>query len=676
MKIFHWEKVIYITASIIIGSASILFNNVLAAFLAVFCSFIAFKSGKNLKKLNAEENLSRINNVSNSRIVLAISFLIYSIVLSIITVFLSTLDSFFTLSLISWLLSIILLVLSGLSYDQIRLFEYVNRLKAIKIQDHKEAVIEISTIFIITSIAFYLRVAYLDIVPVAVHGDEGEMGMQALRVLGIGEPLAPFRVGWGPLPSLFYYMQAVTIKLFGRNEIGLRMLSPLFGTACVPLIYYIGKMNWGKVAGFTGAWLMAVSHFHIQYSRLGLNNIESAFFVILFIFLICFSLTAQKNKRNNDAANYKNSSIQNFWQNNQNMSIYILIGTTLSIAQYMYHGSRLLPIIAIPIFVILYIRKKINLTKLLIIGLSALIVIAPLALHYLQNPRDLYGRMDTVSIFNPDNIRNKYGENTNMTSGFTKIILTQVQKNLQFFLKEGDISDFYYASVPGFDFITALLFWLGLGVILSGLMKIPEIIIFTWFVFGIIFGGIITNNPPYGARLLITTSVVYIIAGVYLQRIWNDLKYVYKKIPNNNISLMSVSAPLILILAIATFVINYNVYFQLYPSANINILSIKVTQEIIKEGPSNHIYLFGEGNLYVRHGTIRFLAGVDKATDLKQLGDLPQLQNDGKGIIVIATPAKFEEFKQIQYLFPEGKMFNVFAGSKLVFMKFEISPET
>ncbi|PKO10482.1 MAG: hypothetical protein CVU40_05105 [Chloroflexi bacterium HGW-Chloroflexi-2] len=197
MKIFHWEKVIYITASMIIGSASILFNNVFAAFLAVFCSFIAFKSGKNLKKLNAEENLSRINNVSNSRIVLAISFFIYSIVLSIITVFLSTSDSFFTLSLISWLLSIILLVLSGLSYDQIRLFEYVNRLKAIKIQDHKEAVIEISTIFIITSIAFYLRVAYLDIVPVAVHGDEGEMGMQALRVLGIGEPLAPFRVGWG-----------------------------------------------------------------------------------------------------------------------------------------------------------------------------------------------------------------------------------------------------------------------------------------------------------------------------------------------------------------------------------------------------------------------------------------------------------------------------------------------
>jgi len=673
MKIFNWEKFIYIVVSIIIGIASILFNNVLAAFLAVFCSYIAFKSGANLKKLNAEENPSRLNNVSTSRIVLAISFLIYSIVLSIITVFLSTSDSFFTLSLISWLLSIILLLLSGLSFDQIRLYEYVNRLKSIKIKDHKEAVIEISTLFIITSIAFYLRIVYLDIVPVAVHGDEGEMGMEALRVLGIGESLAPFRVGWGPHPNLFYYVQAITIKLFGRNEIGLRMLSPLFGTACVPLIFYIGKMNWGNVAGFTGAWLMAVSHFHIQYSRLGLNNIESAFFMILFIFLILF---ASKIEMDNSIIQGGEKYKKNIFNRHQTYFLYILIGLTAGIAQYFYVGSRLILLIAFPIFFYFYFQKKINISQILVATLSFLIVVSPLGVHYLQHPNDFSTRLDTVSIFNPDNIRNKYGENTNMVSGFTKIFLTQSQKNFQFFLKEGDISDFYYASVPGFDFITALLFWLGLGVILSGLMKIPEIIIFIWFVFGIIFGGIITNNPPYGARLLITTSVVYIIAGVYSQRIWNDLKQVYKKIPNNNISLMSVSAPLILLLAITTFVINYNVYFQLYPAANINILSIKVTQEIIKEEPDNHIYLFGEGNLYVRHGTIRFLAGVDKATDLKDLEDLPQIQKDGKGIIIIATPAKFEEFKQIQNIYPDGKMFNVFAGSKLVFMKFEISPET
>lgn len=673
MKIFNWEKFIYIVVSIIIGIASILFNNVLVAFLAAFCSYIAFKPGTNLKKLNAEENPSRLNNVSNSRIVLAISFLIYSIVLSIITVFLSTSDSFFTLSLISWLLSIILLLLSGLSYDQIGLFEYVNRLKAIKIKDHKETVIEISTIFIITSIAFYLRVAYLDIVPVAVHGDEGEMGMEALRVLGIGEPLAPFRVGWGPHPNLFYYLQAITIKLFGRNEIGLRMLSPLFGTACVPLIFYIGKMNWGKVAGFTGAWLMAVSHFHIQYSRLGLNNIESAFFMILFIFLILF---ASKIEMDNSIIQGGEKYKKNIFNRNQTYFLYILIGLTAGIAQYFYVGSRLILLMAFPIFFYLYFQKKINISQILVTTLSFLIVVSPLGIHYLQHPNDFSTRLETVSIFNPDNIRNKYGENTNMASGFTKIFLTQSQKNFQFFLKEGDISDFYYASIPGFDFVTALLFWLGLGVILSGLMKIPEFIIFIWFVFGIFFGGIITNNPPYGARLLITTSVVYIIAGVYLQRIWDDLKQVYKKIPNNNISLMSVSAPLILLLAITTFVINYHVYFQLYPAANINILSIKVTQEIIKEEPDNHIYLFGEGNLYVRHGTIRFLAGVDKATDLKDLEDLPQIQKDGKGIIIIATPAKFEEFKQIQNIYPDGKMFNVFAGSKLVFMKFEISPET
>lgn len=516
MKIFNWEKVIYITASIIIGIASILFNNVIAAFLAVFCSFIAFKSGTDLGNQASEKKTLKQLNVSNSRIVLAISFMVYSIVLSFITVFLSTSDSFFTLSLISWLLSIILLLLSGLSYDQIKLFEFVNGLKEIKIKDHKEAVIEISTIFIITSIAFYLRVAYLDIVPVAVHGDEGEMGMEALRVLGIGEPLAPFRVGWGPHPNLFYYLQAITIRIFGRNEIGLRILSPFFGAACVPIIFYIGKMNWGKVAGYTGAWLVTVSHFHIQYSRLGLNNIESAFFMVLFIFLI---LIASKNEMNNSIVQANENDVKDIFNKNQTYFLYILIGLTAGIAQYFYVGSRLILLIGFPIFFYLYFQKKIIISQLLVVILSFLIVFSPMGVHYLRHPNDFSTRVDTVSIFNPDNIRNKYGENTNMASGFTKIFLTQAQKNFQFFLKEGDISDFYYAGVPGFDFITALLFWLGLGVLLSGLMKIPNILIFIWFVFGIIFGGIITNNPPYGARLLITTSVVYIFAGVYVQRI-------------------------------------------------------------------------------------------------------------------------------------------------------------
>ena len=76
------------------------------------------------------------------------------------------------------------------------------------------------------------------------------------------------------------------------------------------------------------------------------------------------------------------------------------------------------------------------------------------------------------------------------------------------------------------------------------------------------------------------------------------------------------------------------------------------------------------------HGTIRFLAGVGTATDLKRLEDLPPLQNDGKGIIIYATPSKFEEFNQILLLHPEGELFNILVSDQIIFKKFKIPAES
>ncbi len=669
MRKYNRDKVLFFFVSIFMGIASIYFNNVIAALVAVFCSYHAVKSDNYFGKLETNRIVNSKREISNSRLVLAVSLVFYSLIFCLITLYLSTFDSFYAISIITWFISIFLILLSGLYFDQFNLKDFLRKLREINFNENRETIIEVIILTIITLVAFYLRVVYLNIVPVAVHGDEGEMGMEALRVLGIGEPLAPFRTGWGPHPNLFYYMQAITIKIFGRNEIGLRMLSPFFGAGCVPLVFYLGKLIWGKLAGYSAAWLLTVSHFHIQYSRLGLNNIESAFLMIGFILLIIIVLKKGNNETLlSDEEKFSNHNLFT----NKNLFTFILIGLTIGLAQYFYVGSRLIFLIAVPIFFLLYYQKRIRIVQLIIMALSIFIIISPLGYFYLKNPDKFITRIDTVSVFNSEYIKSKFGENITASNGFLRIVLSQSQKNLAFFLKDGDISDFYYASVPSFDFLTTLLFWLGLGLLIVRLKKIPELVIFIWFSFGIIFGGIVTNNPPYGARLLMMTPTVYIIAGVYIQFVWKYLEELYKKIPNNKISLFSITSPLIVIILVITLLINYNIYFNLYPAANINILSIKVTQDIIKEEPTNHIYLFGEGNLYVNHGTIRFLAGVGKATDIKQLEEIPAKQKDGKGIIVIATPSKFEEFKEIENLYPEGEMFNMFVGNKLVFMKYRI----
>ena len=81
----------------------------------------------------------------------------------------------------------------------------------------------------------------------------------------------------------------------------LRILSAVFGALCMPLVYLIGRMGWGKIAGFVAAALIAVAHLHIHYSRMALNNIQSVWFA-LFCALMLIAAYEQSQRQRADAA--------------------------------------------------------------------------------------------------------------------------------------------------------------------------------------------------------------------------------------------------------------------------------------------------------------------------------------------------------------------------------------
>ena len=73
------------------------------------------------------------------------------------------------------------------------------------------------------------------------HGDEGEMGLLALLVLH-NHNLPPdqrvplFGVAFLGHPTLFHYLQAAALLVFGQSGVGLRILSAIFGALCIPTI--------------------------------------------------------------------------------------------------------------------------------------------------------------------------------------------------------------------------------------------------------------------------------------------------------------------------------------------------------------------------------------------------------------------------------------------------------
>jgi 4-amino-4-deoxy-L-arabinose transferase-like glycosyltransferase len=510
-----------------------------------------------------------------------------------------------------WPIAMITYILAALRFDRTISTEVTTT------RYEKRYLIKHVLVIPIILIAFALRFHNLETLP-PLHGDEGEMGLAAVKVLANeAPPLAA--VGWMDHPALFHYLQAGPVAIFGRTGFALRILSMVAGVLCIPLIYILGWRGWGIVAGLAAAWLMAVSHLHIHFSRIGLNNMESTLAMLLFVTLMTRIRPAH-------------------------LTLLAVSGLVVGLAQYLYYGSRVIPLIAFVLLFVLWQKRMINLKQLAAFGLGALIAYAPLGTFYVTHPDAFMSRSRGVFLLTEQNVKHTMQTDVAFVSrDLLSLLKEQMNRNLRFFVKGGDRSAFYSASVPGFDLVTSILFWLGFGLALTRLRRFQEIAVLTWLGLGLLFGGILTNDAPNAPRLLIVIPVVFLLGGILLQKAGKLLSLYPQK--------FKVLA-LGLILALTGF-FNLKIYFHDFAS-NLppnNFTSDSIAREIKTAEPTDDVFLLGLPHLSVKYGTIQFLAG-DNAVDLADPADIPAL--NGRGLLVIALPDQVDSLEAIEQRIPGG----------------------
>jgi len=144
---------------------------------------------------------------------------------------------------------------------------------------------EIAAVAIITGVALVVRVVALDTDSWIYSGDEGTFGLYARDVLE-DRLKNPFSTGLQAHPTLWFFLQAGTMKVFGNDVVGSRMLSAVLGSATVPVAYLFVRRHLGIWTAITAASLLAIFHVHLFWSRDAQNNISAAFFVVLVLWLL------------------------------------------------------------------------------------------------------------------------------------------------------------------------------------------------------------------------------------------------------------------------------------------------------------------------------------------------------------------------------------------------------
>lgn len=152
-------------------------------------------------------------------------------------------------------------------------------------------------LILILLLAAFLRLTSLGSLPVGITIDEAGQGYSAYSVLNTGKdewgdflPLNPR--GFGDYkPPVMMYLLVPSIAIFGLNEFAVRFPSAIAGILTVWLTFLLVRDLFKNPGlGLLASLLMAISPWHIYYSRLGWESNIGLMFFILGIWLFIKSL--------------------------------------------------------------------------------------------------------------------------------------------------------------------------------------------------------------------------------------------------------------------------------------------------------------------------------------------------------------------------------------------------
>jgi 4-amino-4-deoxy-L-arabinose transferase-like glycosyltransferase len=512
--------------------------------------------------------------------------------------------------------------------------------------------LEVVLLALIVLLGFVLQGYHVAEIPPGFHGDEAESGMQALQLLN-GEVRSLVSVGWYHLPMLSFVWHAVSMFIFGDTVYGLRMSSVIVGTLTLIPVYALTRLLFNRNTALLATFLLAVAHSFFALNRLGINYTQTTLFEVVAFYFLFRGLRSRR-----------------WWD-------FAISGLFLGVGMYLYYASRLVPFIVLGFLVLAAITQRgfvrTHWRGIVVLCLAAIVVFAPMAIYFAEHPWHFVSRTSHVFVLGSQGwVDTPYArENVVMT------LLGQAARVLPLFNYGGDMSGQYGYKGSMLDFFTAMFFVLGMGYSFAHAGRPRHMFLLLWFWGTMIVGGMLTLPAPFIPRLAGMLPVLCIFAAVAIEGTLNVLLDNWGQRRATRAMLGSLVA---MILVVSTY-LNYDTYFNKYlPTVQgwaMREPATAIARYMDSLGDDYEVYLLGVPKLYVRHGTIRFIAREAYAVDVLDPAQYIPLRSGGaKNAAFILLPSHLHHLSQLQQYYPMGVVRNFTRDSgELWFTVFEISKE-
>jgi 4-amino-4-deoxy-L-arabinose transferase-like glycosyltransferase len=516
---------------------------------------------------------------------------------------------------VAWLLhltSLALLLVATFLWDS-----HANRT-----QERRWTRIELVLLVVILAVAVFMRLYHLNEFPFGTYYDEADNGLNAERILTQTD--LPVYVESTHLPAHYLYLIAGAFELFGVSTLSMRLASVAIGLATVAAAYLAGRELLGRKMGLAAAFMLAVSRWDINWSRIAMHGVTTPLFELLSVGLL---LRALRRGRWTDFA---------------------LAGLSVGIGLCFYVPFRVFPVVLVLYLVHRAVVEKDFVRRswrgLLILSIAALMAVSPVAQYALRHPDTFWERTLWVSI-------------SADTTPATRIsaLADSAAKHLLMFNYRGDSNPRH--NLPGepmLDPLSGALMVLGLGLCLWRWRQPHSMLLMVWL--GVMLaGGIFSRSEeaPHSLRAIGSLPAAFLLAVVPLDGLSREWMRVFER------RRAALGALLLLMLFGGIGYANFHAYFDLQ-ARNAETWSAFSTGEtitaqlMVEWGDSVEYYIPWD---YQTSLTIPFIAGDQiKYQLLDNSSELPLQQPASKDVVLLMDDQRRNVYRDARSYYPQATL--------------------
>ena len=382
-----------------------------------------------------------------------------------------------------------------------------------------------ATLLALALAVFLLRLHRLGEIPEGIDAGEGANGVDALRVLQ-GEHAVFFPDKFRGREGMVVYAMALAVYLLGRTELALHLPTALAGAGTVFVVFWLGRAlfgtdesgnraaRWrGLFVGAAGAGLLAVSLGQTIIARTAYRTT-----LLPLLLALCMVLLWEGWKRRSK------------WH-------VVLAGISAGLLPYTYIPARFAPFLFLLFglsFVLSFSRRqnglkraipfidtsrmRAELTLAAPFAVAAVIVAAPILLHFALNPEHFVSRASLLFVLDP----------TLSQGDPIGAFLINIWHHLLAFGFRGD--PFWrnnFAGQPMLNSWETFSFWLGVGIAARRWQHPAYRLLLLWLAV-LLLPAFLSSDPdglvPNTVRMIGTVPAVYLLIGVGIWETYHFLR--------------------------------------------------------------------------------------------------------------------------------------------------------